>query len=360
MESATVMLRDLFTEIAKTPLFEWTLRPEWSHLGIELIVYVIFWLCLRHARRTGAIDAGGPRRGAPSQEWVAAMIAAIGLTLVIEILLSHQLVPSDGGQVRLYEYPPGSFLIQIVGVPIWVPIGWSFILYVTMRTTTLLGVPWYVAPLLDGFLALNLDLTLDPIAVHRGWWDWLPGRPGTGVDPNSYFGIPLVNFMGWFVIVASFSFFIRFFFRWRRQRGRTPAPGVLGNLMPAAVAAGAAFLVVLLYQFAVAPRLTPVTTTLAWLAAAIIVVANMRRFYFDSPLERLFLAVPVVFHSYSILLLFFTKAQSPPSQGTGWLMIEEPELAIFMPVAALLGLWLYVWPYLGTLALRRPASAGPT
>ena len=52
MESATVMLRDLFTEIGKTPLFEWTLRPEWSHLGIELIVYVIFGLCLRHARQT--------------------------------------------------------------------------------------------------------------------------------------------------------------------------------------------------------------------------------------------------------------------------------------------------------------------
>lgn len=352
------MLRDLFAEIAKSPVLDGTITPEWSHLGIELIVYVIFGLCLRHARRAGAIDAGGSRSGAPAQEWVAAMVAAIGLTLVIEILLSHQLVSSEGGQVRLYEYPPGSFLVQILGVPIWVPIGWRFILYVTMRTTTLLGVPWYVAPLLDGFLALNLDLTLDPIAVHRGWWDWLPGRPGTGVDPNSYFGIPLVNFMGWFVIVAGFSFFIRFVFRRRRERGRVPAPGLMGSSMPAAMAAGAAFIVVLLYQFIVAPWLTPVTTTLAWLLAAIVVIANMRRFQFDSPLERLFIAVPIVFHAYSILLLFFTKAESPPSEGTGWLMIEEPELAIFMPVAALLGLWLYLWPYLGTLAVRRPTGAG--
>jgi putative membrane protein len=42
------------------------------------------------------------------------------------------------------------------------------------------------------------DLFLDPQMVGWGFWVW--DRPG------AYFGIPLVNFLGWFVVSFAFSF----------------------------------------------------------------------------------------------------------------------------------------------------------
>lgn len=337
-------LTALLHAIAETPPITFNPAPEWSALGIELLVYTIAVLCFRDARR--AADSAADPYALRGGEWLALMLSAIGLTFVIEMALSHSQVPGPGGQtVRLYEYPPETFLLQVFGVPVWVPVGWSFILYATMRTTTLLGLRWYVAPLLDGFLALNLDLTLDPIAIHRAWWDWFPGRPGTGIDENSYFGIPLVNFMGWFVIVGSFSFFARLLFHRRRRAGATR--GLAGDLVTADLAAMAAFVVVMIYQVGLQGYLSPITVTLAWMAFGAVVMVHARAFRTDAPLQRLLVSVPIVFHGYSILCAFVTTTQSPPSVRVGPMLDVEPELAIFMPVAALLGLWLYFWPYLG-------------
>lgn len=50
-----------------------------------------------------------------------------------------------------------------------------------------------------GFIAWRfsaaLDLFLDPIAVLVGYWVWL-------VESSVYYGIPLLNFVGWFVLTS--------------------------------------------------------------------------------------------------------------------------------------------------------------
>lgn len=38
---------------------------------------------------------------------------------------------------------------------------------------------------------VSIDLVIDPAAVHTGFWGW--------TDPGVYYGVPLVNFMGWVV-----------------------------------------------------------------------------------------------------------------------------------------------------------------
>ncbi|MFH0773158.1 MAG: carotenoid biosynthesis protein [bacterium] len=47
--------------------------------------------------------------------------------------------------------------------------------------------------LLDGFVVVALDLFMDPIAVRMGEWKWLTG--------GAYFGVPIGNFVGWFIVV---------------------------------------------------------------------------------------------------------------------------------------------------------------
>ncbi len=53
---------------------------------------------------------------------------------------------------------------------------------------------WWQVPLLTGVIAVVLDLFIDPVAVEVGYWVWL-------VKGTVYYGIPLLNYVGWFVLM---------------------------------------------------------------------------------------------------------------------------------------------------------------
>jgi uncharacterized membrane protein len=52
---------------------------------------------------------------------------------------------------------------------------------------------WRV-PLLTAVIAVVFDLFIDPVAVRAHYWVWL--KPG-----SVYYGIPLLNYVGWFVLM---------------------------------------------------------------------------------------------------------------------------------------------------------------
>jgi len=54
---------------------------------------------------------------------------------------------------------------------------------------------------LDGFLAMNLDMILDPVYVRSGGWVWQDG--------GAYFGVPISNFIGWFFVAFAATFIFR-------------------------------------------------------------------------------------------------------------------------------------------------------
>ena len=56
---------------------------------------------------------------------------------------------------------------------------------------------------LDGFLAMNLDLILDPIYVGFGAWVWPEG--------GAYFGVPISNFLGWFFVAFTATLIFRIY-----------------------------------------------------------------------------------------------------------------------------------------------------
>ena len=53
---------------------------------------------------------------------------------------------------------------------------------------------WWQVPLLTAGIAVVLDLFADPVAVRAGYWVWL-------VPATVYYGIPLLNYVGWFVLM---------------------------------------------------------------------------------------------------------------------------------------------------------------
>jgi len=105
-------------------------------------------------------------------------------------------------------------------VPLMTPITWAILIYVSYTITNLFLYKfggekpnkkdkfWYLIALIvllssiDGLIAVNMDMILDPISVSKQSWVWIGGGP--------YFGIPLSNFIGWFFVTFSATFIFRF------------------------------------------------------------------------------------------------------------------------------------------------------
>jgi uncharacterized membrane protein len=108
----------------------------------------------------------------------------------------------------LYVYHPVGTMLA--GVPLIVVLYWAVFIYTGYNVTTSFLV-WQGKPkpqrlagnwrelvllvLLDGLAVTAIDLFMDPIQVHVGTWHWLNG----GV----YFGVPLGNFLGWFLVTVA-------------------------------------------------------------------------------------------------------------------------------------------------------------
>lgn len=106
-----------------------------------------------------------------------------------------------------YVYKPNH--ITIFSVPISVILYWavftysgycivnSFLLWLNKKKPVWKqNYPWLI-PLLvfiDGIIVVTIDLFMDPIQVKAGKWTWIDGGP--------YFGVPLGNFIGWFLVVV--------------------------------------------------------------------------------------------------------------------------------------------------------------
>jgi len=97
---------------------------------------------------------------------------------------------------------------QINGVPLLIPLAWFM----------LLPSAWAIAEVITGnrkntkkqklaYIAVSAaaltawDFFLDPQMVQWNFWQWQ--------QPGAYFGIPLVNYMGWFLVAALITLVIR-------------------------------------------------------------------------------------------------------------------------------------------------------
>jgi len=166
----------------------------------ELLVFAIFFLCLRHAWK-----AGGPA--------IWQLCAGVVFGLLLEIATIRQ----------LHAYSYGQFAIMIFGAPLGVGLGWGSMIYAARAFSDATNLPEWARPLLDALLALNIDLAMDAVAIRLGMWDW-----GQGLQ-DQYFGVPYANYWAWFWVVFSFSAGLRWLVRLPGWVGRWLAP--LGALV---------------------------------------------------------------------------------------------------------------------------------
>jgi hypothetical protein len=150
--------------------------PNIYFLLFELIIYIQLALCVRHAWKQGMPN-------------ILKLMAGIIFGVTLEIATIRQL--------HAYQY--GQFLLMILDVPLCIGVAWSCIIYSSMEFSNASTVPYWARPVLDGLLALNIDLALDTVAIRFGFWDW-----GQGLK-FQFFGVPYANFWAWFWVVFSFS-----------------------------------------------------------------------------------------------------------------------------------------------------------
>jgi len=154
--------------------------PNLYFVILELIAYALFAACLTHAWRRG-----------PHVAWQ--MVAGVIFGVTLELATVQQ----------LHAYHYGRFLVMVADVPLAVGVAWGCIIYSVRLFSDASSLPIAARPILDGLLALNIDISMDAIAIRLGMWDW-----GQGLQ-SGYFGVPYANFWAWFWVVFSFSFGVR-------------------------------------------------------------------------------------------------------------------------------------------------------
>ncbi len=117
--------------------------------------------------------------------------------------------------MQTYTYS-SEFLIQLGSVPDNIPICiglcWGLIIFACMDVSNrVINIPEWSRTLLDGLLALSIDLSMDTIAIRLdgGFWTWIGIPMETLPTLNSFFGVNYGNFSGWFFVVVIFSFMLR-------------------------------------------------------------------------------------------------------------------------------------------------------
>lgn len=237
--------------------------PSPYFLLFELIIYIQFALCLVHAWRNDTAN-------------LLRLFAGIVFGVSLEFATIRQL--------NAYEY--GQFLIMVFDVPLCIGVAWSCILYSVMEFSDGSSLPYFFRPVLDGLLALNIDLALDAVAIRLGFWDW-----GQGLD-FQYFGVPYANFWAWFWVIFFFSLGYRLLAR-RQDWLHTWVAPLLGLVIGLAGVLGTNALITFVIPWA----LHGWTVFLALTIAFFLTFAFRPRFYL-TPVPSLVFWVPFLTHAY--------------------------------------------------------------
>jgi hypothetical protein len=270
-----------------------------SHLSMAIVLSTLIptfllgvW-AFAHAIRRSRFDA-------------IAFVAVIVYGIVVELI--------DIRSIENYDY--GDLLIMIGSAPDWVPlavgVSWATIIYIAMRSSDLLGLPWKLRPLFDGAFAVWLDPVMDPVSSSSRWV--LTSDHSCGIRSPAIFGgvglwqwcvpagtktlwlsVPLSNFIGWFVVVVAMSYALRI----GRERLGGEERGVVGQtLLITALAAGAVVAVLTFAKLFIARWLgdsAQWTLFVMVLFGPLVVVAiESRRLNFRNRLHLALLGMPLM------------------------------------------------------------------
>ena len=286
-----------------------------SYYLIEFATYVFACGCWYSAYRNG-------------RRWLSTVVAATLFGLSAEIYFLY----SEHASLQGAHYSYGQF-IAMVGwgqykVPLWVGLGWGCIAYACVWTAGLLTKRISVIATIAGLLAMNIDLSLDPVAQHFGFWTW------HNVPQLSYFGVPFDNFLGWVMIIGGYAWALTLLERrvpasWKGQDFWVPMVALVPALVVTVVGQQ---LLNWTYRIAGNQAIPFVLICGALTAFAIYYGVAADR---NGRPQWVIVALPVYFHGVQLSLLLFAGGYR-----------ALPALIVVIPVSLFVGFTVTAWPYL--------------
>ncbi len=227
---------------------------------------------------------------------------------------------------QLHAYHYDDFALMIDGAPLCIGLGWAVILYAGMEFSDQIHLPDAIRPVLDALMALNIDVAFDTIAIRLGFWSWA----GVGLN-QQWFGVPWVNFAAWFIIVWSYSGFIRALRSWRVHRWRrwlyVPAAMLLSLVTLTATSE--------IYRLMSADLSIGALSALALVVGSTLTVVNARPRVTSAGLPTpVILAVPLGFHGFALVAGFASGSFG-----------RQPVLAVIGVAMLVLGLIVHLLPW---------------
>ncbi len=137
--------------------------------------------------------------------------------LTLSISMCSEIIGSRSGLIfgGKYQYNIGRTPGYIFGgIPLLIPVAWFGLIYMSLNfflCLTKIEFPYdlesfsFLFIIIPSLMVMFVDLILDPIAVDENRWHWN--------NPGQYYGIPIMNFLGWFgvsVIILTVFFIIHF------------------------------------------------------------------------------------------------------------------------------------------------------
>lgn len=136
------------------------------------------------------------------------ILSTLGLVAVFTWMI-EALGQSTGFPFGNYEYT-AALQPQIGGVPVLIPLAWMMMLFPAWAVAESILSPlrsrlgsgyWLAFAALSGLVFTAWDLYLDPQMVARGLWVW--------ETPGGYFGIPWINYFGWWASATLLTLLVR-------------------------------------------------------------------------------------------------------------------------------------------------------
>jgi len=227
-----------------------------------------------------------------------------------------------------YAYALGGFPMTLLDVPLTIAFAWAAIVYSALETARALDFDAAAVPAFTALYLLHVDLAIDAVAIRIPFWTW--ARTG------AWFGVPINNFVGWYLIGLLFSG------AYLLARDRIASrPLRMGATLGAAVCSLIVLLELWLRVVAVHGVLARALGFAAMVAVALAVVARAE--LDPRPVSVLVSAIPVTVHLFYLAVLL----------GYGYHR-DQPLLLVVAVAMLLVGIALHALPYVHA---RRQAVA---
>ncbi|MCS6908729.1 MAG: carotenoid biosynthesis protein [Anaerolineales bacterium] len=187
-------LRQPFSPLILSLLILWVL----TMIALPIVGWTLGEDALRRGMSIGVLVQCAAVLGALQAQWGWRRTLRTSFWVIAGAFLAEWLGSTTGFPFGKYSYTP-LLQPQLAGVPLLIPLAWMM----------MLPPAWAIAQMilgeqvsLNSWKGISLsalaftawDLFLDPQMTAWGFWVW--------EAPGSYFGIPLVNFLGWLLVAA--------------------------------------------------------------------------------------------------------------------------------------------------------------